>query len=108
MTYARRCDWNFPTARLIEFLEKDAAGLLPDGAPLLAPAVADCVPVSRRARFAAARRGGAILAARVLALAPSLHRCIAVRRASIRGGFGLATFPLISIRTRPCTCCAAS
>ncbi len=74
MAYARRCDWSFPTARLIEFLEKDAAGLLPDGAPLLAPAVADCVPVSRRARFAAARRSGATIAERVLPLAPSLQR----------------------------------
>ena len=93
MSYARRCDWSFPSGRLIEFLEKDAAGLLTDGAPLLAPAIADCVPVSRRARFAAARRSGAILAERVLPLAPSLKRRVPrARPLRIRLGYLSADF----------------
>ena len=74
MAYARRCDWSFPTARLVEYLEQDAAGLLPAATPLLAPAVADCVPASRRARFAVARRSGATFVERVAPLAQQLRR----------------------------------
>ena len=48
--------------------------MLPLATPLLAPAVADCVPVSRRARFAVARRSGAMFTQRVVPLAPLLNR----------------------------------
>ena len=93
MAYARRCDWSFPSARLVAYLEQDAAGMLPAATPLLAPAVADCVPASRRARFAVARRSGATFVARVAPLAQQLNRHL--RRAGqkrIRLGYLSADF----------------
>ncbi len=64
MARARRCDWGYPTAALVDVFEKSAAGNPPPAMPLFAPAVADCVPVSPRARFEEARRCGKVMQAR--------------------------------------------
>ena len=74
MTRARRCDWGYPTAALIEVLEKSAAGKSSLSTPLFAPAVADCVPVSPRARYEAARRCGKLMQERAASVSLDFAR----------------------------------
>lgn len=68
MSFANRCDWSYPVGRLCDYFERYSAQDLPDGAPVFAPAIADCVPVSPRARAMVARRYGHMVEARVAVL----------------------------------------
>lgn len=93
MTRASRCDWGYPTAALVEILENSAAGKSLPSMPLFAPAVADCVPVSPRARYEAARRCGKLMQERAASV--SLEFARRPRRAvgaRIRLGYVSADF----------------
>jgi tetratricopeptide (TPR) repeat protein len=70
MSFANRCDWSYPVPRLVEYFEYCASREPPEGSPILAPAIADCVPVSARARFHAARRYGQMVERRAATLTP--------------------------------------
>ena len=65
MSFANRCDWSYPVDRLCDYFERYSGQELPDGAPVFAPAIADLVPVSPRARAMVARRYGRMVEARV-------------------------------------------
>lgn len=65
MSFANRCDWSYPVGRLCSYFEEYRARDLPAGAPVFAPAIADCVPVSPDARAMVARRYGRMVEARV-------------------------------------------
>lgn len=74
MALARRCDWRYPTAALVEILEQAATADSPGSIPLFAPAVADCVPVSPHARYAAARRCGKLMQERAASVSLEFKR----------------------------------
>ncbi|MBL8386231.1 MAG: tetratricopeptide repeat protein [Burkholderiales bacterium] len=74
MSHASRCDWSFPAQRLAEFFEQGAVAEPPANAPVLAPAIADCLPLSAPARLAAARRYGRMVEGRVAALPRPVRR----------------------------------
>jgi len=68
MSFANRCDWTYPVGRLCDYFEQFSTQDLPAGAPVFAPAIADCVPVSPRERAMVARRYGRMVGARVAVL----------------------------------------
>lgn len=65
MPSAARCDWRQPVASLVAHFEKAAAVPYAASALPLPPAIADCLPVSKAARRAAARQFAAHVEARL-------------------------------------------
>ena len=93
MPHAQRCDWRYPTADLIAFLERQAGTEDFDEGPVLAPAIADCLPVSRGARLATARRYGRMIVRRVAGLGIRRDAVAAARMGGrIRVGYLSADF----------------
>ncbi len=58
---AERCDWSYPARELAAFFERLAVSRDLSREFAIAPFLADCLPISRRARFAAARRAALLM-----------------------------------------------
>ena len=65
---AERCDWSYPARELAAFFERLAESADLSREIAVAPFLADCLPISRRARHAAARRTALIMQERVAAV----------------------------------------
>jgi predicted O-linked N-acetylglucosamine transferase (SPINDLY family) len=91
MPLAQRCDWTRSTRPLVDYLERQV--LSPVEGPVIAPAVADCLPLTNPARLAASRRFAAMVEARVARLPRPQRATVSPQRdRRIRLGYLSADF----------------